>query len=360
MAGKKKRVGVFTSGGDCAGLNMAVMAVVKRAITGYGWEIIGIEDGQDGLTGASSNFRMGLKMPFGDLIRQGGSFLGAFSRANYKDKYVGELETRRMITADVAKGIKRLKLDAIIATGGNGTMLFASGFARAAGVAFMGIPKTIDNDTPGSDISIGCNSAVGVCTDALDNIYWTAKSHRRAIVTEVMGRDTGHLALAAGVSSNADAILVPEIPYTIDGVVKKLKSVRKTEGREHFLIVAAEGAGAEKGEKLDAQHYGNVAKYVELKLDKAGFTVRSNQLGHIQRGSLPSAFDRQLASMLSTFAVDTLASGRHKCAMVGMRDGKFVVNDLSHFDKAATRFLSTKSKIVRTACDLGIYIGEHK
>jgi 6-phosphofructokinase 1 len=358
MAVKKKRVGVLTSGGDCAGLNMAIMAVTKRAILGYGWEMIGIEDGQDGLVGSSGNLKLDLKIPFGELIRQGGSFLGSFSRSNYSGEYLGELASLRFCMDDVAKGIRKMKLDALIATGGNGTMLFVSGFAKAADVPFMGIPKTIDNDTPGSDISIGFNSAVSACTEALDSIFWTAKSHRRAIVTEVMGRDTGHLAMASGVSANADVILVPEIPYTLDGIVRKLSDARKAEGREYFLLVVAEGAGAEKGEKLVARHYGNVASYIEAKLADRGFHVRAGSLGYIQRGSVPTSFDRQLACMFSCHAVDMLAKGKYKYAMVGMMDGKFVLNDLSKFNKEKTRFLDTKSKIVSAARNLGIYIGE--
>ena len=356
---KKKRIGVFTSGGDCAGLNMAIAAVAKAGIEKHGWEMVGVCDGQDGLMAEAPSFVMGLDFPFDDILRQGGSFLGAFNRSNNKTAYLGELEMIRSLKDKFAKGVKKLKLDGLIGTGGNGGLLYVNQFARAAGIPFVGIPKTVDNDVPHTDVCIGFDSAVNVCMNAIDNIYWTAKSHRRAIITEVMGRDTGHLAMHSGVAAKVDVILTPEIPYTIKGVLARIERVRKFEDKQHFLIVVAEGAGAEKGKKLDHARHGGVAEYVESKLVEAGIKCRSNELGYMQRGSVPSSYDRNLAAVFGAYAVEAFASGA-RAAMVARRNGKLAVVDLSKINRAETRYLDPKSDIVRAAVGLGIYIGELK
>ncbi|MDR1008630.1 MAG: ATP-dependent 6-phosphofructokinase [Rickettsiales bacterium] len=355
MSAKKIRIGLFTSGGDCAGLNYALMAITRRAILEYGWEVVGILNGNEGLDKGEAVI-LGLDYPWGETIRQGGSFLGAFSRANNKFRYRGEQDAIGREKADAVRGIKELGLDALIGTGGNGSMLFWSNFATAAKIPFIGIPKTIDNDTPGTDYAIGFSSAVELCSQMIDNIFWTAKSHRRAIAVEVMGRDTGHLAMHSGVAGDADIILTPEIPYTLDGIMEKVGHVRKKEKREYFVIVVSEGAGAEKGQKLDTSKYLNSADYIAKFLDSHNILARATSLGHIQRGSIPNAEDRQLAARLGTYAVDTLASGE-SLAMVGTINGRLKTTSLKGM-KETTKFLDPKSEIVRAARDMGIYVGE--
>ena len=359
MSKKKKRIGVFTSGGDCAGLNMAITAVVKAGMENHGWEMVGVCDGQDGLMAEAPHFTFTSDYPFDDVIRQGGSFLGAFNRSNNKIEYLGELEMIRSMTERFVKGVKKLRLDGLIGTGGNGGLLFLNRFATAANLPFVGIPKTVDNDVPRTDFCLGFDSAVNACMNAIDSIYWTAKSHRRAIITEVMGRDTGHLAMHSGVAAKVDAILIPELPYTIKGVLKRIEQAKRHEGKKHFLIVVAEGAGAEKGSPLKDSRHGGVAQYIEEKLVAEGIKCRSNDLGYMQRGSMPTAFDRNLAAEFGTFAVDVFASGS-RAVMVAKRNGKLVTVDLSKYNRAETRYLDTKSDIVQAAQGLGIYIGEVK
>ncbi|MDR1476950.1 MAG: ATP-dependent 6-phosphofructokinase [Rickettsiales bacterium] len=360
MADKKKRIGVFTSGGDCAGLNMAITAVVKAGIEKHGWEMVGICDGQEGLMAEAPSIALDRRYPFDDVIRQGGSFLGAFNRSNNNTEYLGEVEMIRSLTARFVEGVRKLKLDGLIGTGGNGGLLFISQFAKAAGLPFVGIPKTVDNDVPHTDVCLGFDSAVNVCMGAMDNIYWTAKSHRRAIITEVMGRDTGHLAMHAGVAAAVDIVLVPEIPYTIKGILAKIEDIRRNEGKRHFLIITAEGAGAENGKRLKAHaKHGGVAQYIEENLVAAGIKCRSNELGYMQRGSVPTSYDRNLAAIFGAYAVDVFASGA-RSAMVARRNGRLASVDLGKYDKARTRYLSAKSDIVKAAQGLGIYIGNIK
>ena len=245
----------------------------------------------------------------------------------------------------------------MIATGGDGTMFMLNFLCEKVKIPFVGIPKTIDNDTPGTEISIGFSSSVDACVNALDSIFWTAKGHRRAIVTQVMGRNTGHLAMHSGVASCADVILTPEIPYTLSGVIKKVKSLKTLEKRDYAVIVVAEGAGLEKGKPLPKNADYTVAEYIAKALDKAGIEARADNLGYIQRGGLPNGYDRMLAAELGVLAVDLMAEG-HTAVMAGMKDGKPAKVLLKNVCKKETRGLNLSSPIVKTAKNLGIYIGE--
>lgn len=364
---EKKKIAVFTGGGDCPGLNMAIKAVAQYAMIHYGWEVIGIKNALNGILGDDSILNKDGELvsltrdfPFDSFVREGGTFLGAYRKMRTKayEKVKNDEELVAVMLPYFIKNIKEFNIDGIIATGGDGTMFMINYLCEKAKIPFVGIPKTIDNDTPGTEISIGFSSAVDACISAMDNIYWTAKSHHRAICVEVMGRNTGHLAMHSGLASCADVILVPEIPYKIDNIEKHLKDIMKHEGRDYFIIVVAEGAGAENSKPLP-KNYNSVSEYIAKELNKRGIEIRSDVLGYLQRGGQANGYDRMLAAELSTMAVDLMANGE-TAVIAGMKDGKPTKIPLKNVCNKETRGLDLKSPIIRTAKSLGIYIGELK
>lgn len=224
MLGKKnikKKIGILTGGGDCPGLNMVIKTVAQYAMNKYGWEVVGVKNAINGivsdvkLSGEDSDIiEFSPSFSFSEYVRQGGTFLGSFKKIKTK-RYRNVQNDEDLVSVMLPtfrKNIKEFNIDGLIATGGDGTMFMLNYLCEKSKIPFVGIPKTIDNDTPGTEISIGFSSAVDAIVNAMDSIFWTAKGHRRAIVTQVMGRDTGHLAMHSGVASCADIILVPEIP----------------------------------------------------------------------------------------------------------------------------------------------------
>lgn len=365
---KKKRIAILTGGGDCPGLNMAIKSVVQYAMQYYKWEVIGIKNAINGLIGEMTlhgedsdiiTFSSGFS--FGEYLRQGGTFLGSYKKINskkYRDVKNDEELVEVMLPA-FKKHIKELNIDGLIATGGDGTMFMLNYLCSKSKIQFVGIPKTIDNDTPGTDISIGFSSAVDSIVNAMDNIFWTAKGHRRAIIAQVMGRDTGHLAMHAGVASGVDIILTPEIPYSLKGVINKCKTIIKTEDRDYFGIIVAEGAGLENGKALPKNANYTVAEYVEKALKKEGIDARSDIFGYFQRGGLPNGYDRMLAAELGCFAVDLMAGG-YTSVLTAIRHGRPIKMGLKHVCKKETRTLNLKSPVVKAAIKSGIYIGDVK
>lgn len=365
---KKKRIAILTGGGDCPGLNVAIKTVAQYAMNTYGWEVIGVKNALNGIVSDikfsdtdvdSDIIKFFPAYSFGEYVRQGGTFLGSFKQlkhGKYK-KVKNDEELVATMLPDFKRNIKKFHIDGLIATGGDGTMFMINYLCEKCGIPFVGIPKTIDNDTPGTEISIGFSSAVDSIVNAMDSIFWTAKGHKRTIVTQVMGRDTGHLAMHAGVASSADVILVPEIPYTIKGVVNHLREIQKREHRDYFIVVVAEGAGLENGKPLPKDSGYSVAEYVSKAIQDAGIDSRSGNLGYIQRGGLPNGYDRMLASELAVMAVDLMASGK-TAVMAGMQHGKPTEVPLKKVCKKETRGLNLSSPIIDTAIKTGIYIGE--
>jgi 6-phosphofructokinase len=246
-----KRLGLLTSGGDCAGLNAAIRAVVKRAVTGYGAEVVGILQGTRGLMERPVKARpLDLAVFTGDILRQGGTMLGTVNKGNpftFPDGKGGVSDR----SAEVLDGIRGLGLDALIGIGGDGSMRILKRLADQGNLPFVGIPKTIDNDVPGTEMCIGYHTAVATAVEALDRLQPTAASHQRVMVLEVMGRDAGHIALAAGIAGGADVILIPEIPYDAAAITAKLASVTQ-EGRNHALVICAEAANISKPAPIPA------------------------------------------------------------------------------------------------------------
>ena len=238
-----KKIGILTSGGDCAGLNAVIRAVVNSA-SRLGWEVYGIKNGTDGLTEKPLAYEILTVHNFSDTPwpRISGSYLGSLNKGV-------KMESLEEVSKRFGEGVKTLGLDAIVVVGGDGSMNIVSNYCKNAGVKMVGIPKTIDNDTPITEFSVGFNSACQVCTSAIDSLDATARSHSRALILEVMGRDAGHLAMHSALAGGADVCLVPEIPYKIDSIIEKLKEI-KTSGRSHAVLVVSEGIKTENGEHI--------------------------------------------------------------------------------------------------------------
>lgn len=300
------RVGLLTGGGDCPGLNAVIGAVVRKGINRYGDEFVGFLEGWRGVI---ENKTMPLTLESVDgIITKGGTILRT-SRTNVR-KIEGGIE--KCIAT-----LKTNKIDALIAIGGDDTQSVTNALCQA-GVPGVGVPKTIDNDLNGTDVTFGFDTAVGIATEAIDRLHTTAEAHNRVIVCEVMGRDAGWIALTAGVAGNAHVVLVPEQPIDLDHVCKLLK-YNHDHGKKYGIVVVAEGAKlpsggqAIVGTKVDsfghAQLSGIGAALAEEIEKRTGYETRSVNLGHTQRGGSPSAFDRMLATRYGLAAIDLVHKG---------------------------------------------------
>jgi ATP-dependent phosphofructokinase / diphosphate-dependent phosphofructokinase len=298
------RLAILTSGGDCPGLNAVIRAVVRTAVNKYGYECVGSRNGWRGLA-TGDVIPLPLSSVSGILYR-GGTILGT-SRFNPCESN----ET----TAHILEHINLHAIGAVICVGGDGT-LRASHEMALKGVKIVGVPKTIDNDIASTDVTFGFYTAVQVVTDAIDRLHTTAESHHRIMLVEVMGRDTGWIALMSGLAGGADMILIPEKPFQIDSLCEALKQRHKT--KNFSIVVVAEGAKLEDGDvvtlgKLDSfgrPRFGGIGYQLGEEIEKrTGIETRVTVLGHTQRGGTPVAFDRILATRFGVAAVDAVATG---------------------------------------------------
>jgi 6-phosphofructokinase 1 len=300
-----ERLGVLTAGGDCPGLNAVIRGVTARAVKDHGAEVIGILDGWDGLMEGRTR-SLDRDAVRGILLR-GGTILGTSRR----DPYVHGDGAESLIGT-----LEREGIDALVVIGGDGTLRTALQLARD-GVPLVGVPKTIDNDIAGTDVTFGFDTAVQIATEAIDRVTTTAESHDRIMLVEVMGRTRGWIAMYAGIASGADAILVPEEPYALEAVADVVLS-RAASGRRYSVVVVAEGIEPPPGTSLAAPvdafgfaRLGGVSALVAARLEElTGFETRVTVLGHLQRGGTPSAADRVLGSRLGVAAADLAAAGR--------------------------------------------------
>lgn len=356
-----KKIGILTSGGDCAGLNAAIRAAVHRADL-LGWEIYGILDGTAGLLHPEPKVRLLKPADFENhVMRLGGTVLGTTNKGNpfafpMPD---GTIKDR---SDEIIAGFKKLDLEAVIGIGGDGSFAILRQLAQKGGIKMVGIPKTIDNDIGETESSIGFDTAVSVATEALDRLQPTAASHDRVMVLEVMGRDAGHIALAAGIAGGADVILIPEINYTIANIAKKIQRL-KEQGRNFALVVVSEAVKTLDGEKAEMTYadgqrrYGGIAHYIGSKIAEAtDCETRVTVLGHVQRGSQPTYNDRLLASAFGVRAVDMIAEGKFD-RMVAWRNRQ-IVDVPIEAAIAAYQQVDVNSSLVHTARALGISLGD--
>ena len=357
-----KTMGVLTSGGDCAGLNAVIRAVVARSISGYGWRVLGIRQGTQGLLKRPVDFEpLDLRVANASMARMAGTILGTTNRGN-PFAYPMPDGTLKDRSEEVIEGIRMLGLDGLIGIGGDGSMAILRRLAQQGEIPFVGIPKTIDNDVGATENSIGYNTAVMVATEAIDRLQPTAASHDRVMILEVMGRDSGHIALAAGIAGGADVILVPEIPYNIDVVAAHVKKTRQT-GHNFAIVVVAEAVRDRSGAIVQHQHapgvitYGGIGQVLGETLTRmTGAETRVTVLGHLQRGGAPTWDDRMLASAFGVHAVDCIVEGRYD-RLVAWQNRRVVDVPLSAaFEPALLN--DADDTLVRTARGLGICLGD--
>ena len=318
-------IGVANGGGDCAGLNAVIRGIVKAAIHIHGWRVLGIPNGFDGLIWPDGCSELTLDSVRGILPR-GGTILGTTNRGN-PFAYC-RVEDGQEVTHDYSglclENCRRLGLDALVVIGGDGTLRIARDFGRR-GLHVVGVPKTIDNDLSATEVSFGFDTALHVATDAIDRLHTTAESHHRVMLIEVMGRDTGWIALHSGIAGGADVILIPEIPFTIENICAGIHRREKT-GREFSLVVVAEGIKLPShdplGKPIPPAAPGNVANALAFSLrELLKKEIRVTVLGHVQRGGSPSPFDRILATRFGVCATDLVARGEFG-RMVCLRAGR--------------------------------------
>ena len=324
MAHSSLRVGLLTGGGDCPGLNAVIRAVTKSLILKDNAEVIGLEDGFEGLVE-----RQVRPLTFRDvsgILTQGGTILGASNKANpfnYHPRGGAD------VSAQAVETYRSLDLDALIAIGGDGTMTGAHRF-QELGLNIIGVPKTIDNDVVGTDRTFGFDTAVTIVTEALDRIHTTAQSHHRIMIVETMGRYAGWIALHGGVASGSDIILIPELEFEMDEIIRVCKE-RESTGQRFTIIAVAEGAKPKGGEQVveqrvedspDPIRLGGISKWIEHELQpNVDSEVRTTILGHMQRGGTPTAYDRNLSTLYGAHAAALVAEEKFG-RMVALQNGE--------------------------------------
>ncbi|ORJ59316.1 6-phosphofructokinase [Geothermobacter hydrogeniphilus] len=358
------KIAISTGGGDCPGLNAVIRGVVRSAIFRYGWEVIGIRDGLDGLVHGWEPIPLGLDQVKGILSR-GGTIIGTTNKGNPFRYEVEENGTRVVhdLSARVLDNFRATGAEALIMVGGDGTL----GIGRQLmdlGIPCVFVPKTIDCDVAATDSTFGYHTAVGIVTEALDRLHTTAESHRRAMVVEVMGRYAGWIALESGIAGSADVILLPEIPYDLDAVFNKLEG-RKKLGRNFSVVVVAEGALPKEGSRTvavaaetdgRAERLGGVGQVVAQQIEEGlGIETRTVVLGHVQRGGTPSHTDRILGSRFGVEAVELIRRGEFG-RMVSLKGQEIVsVPVADAIDNL--RLVDPDGQLVATAEALGICCG---
>ena len=358
-----KRIGILTGGGDAPGLNAVIRAAVKTAINDFDCEVFGIKNGYDGFLEEDGIIQLGRNSVRGILPR-GGTILGTANRGNpYARKVIRDgKEVTLDVSDEIVKGIKKLKLDALLVLGGDGTLRIAHELSQKD-VPVIGVPKTIDNDIGGTEFTFGFDTALNIAMEALDRLHSTAESHHRAMVLELMGRDAGFIALHAGISGGADVILIPEIPFKMENVIKKIRT-RAERGNKFSILAVSEGAKIEGGEQIFSRkgddifvpRLGGIGQVVAEYIEAQGFESRVTVLGHLQRGGTPTAFDRWLATRYGAAAVRLAARGGFD-RMVALECGEII--DISLEEATATpKRVDVNGDAVITARNIGISFGD--
>lgn len=358
-----KRIGILTGGGDAPGLNAVIRAVVLVAEGQYGWQVVGIREGFDGLLADLPLVPLEVDTVH-ELLARGGTVLGAANRGNpflrpvtQPDGSVGYID----VSDQALARIDALGLDALIVAGGDGTMAIAQKLVEK-GARIVGVPKTIDNDLGETEVTFGFDTAVNTATEALEKLQTTAESHHRVMVLEVMGRYAGWIALTAGIAGGADAILIPEIPFDIQVVCERIHALKQA-GRHYSLVVVAEGAHPKDGAPLyyidgareEDKRLGGIGAAVGASIsDCVDAEVRVTVLGHVQRGGQPTPRDRYLATTFGVGAVTLVREGRWG-KMVAVRGDTFSAVDMA--DAVQMKTVDPAGDVVRVARDLGIVFG---
>ncbi len=345
---KAKRIGILSSGGDAPGINATIRAVAKTAIFDHGMEVLGFKGGFTGIT--SKNFIELNMMNLSSLLSMGGTILGssrdkAFRKALLKDDKA---------LKDFRRAWDDLELDAIVCIGGNGTQK-TTAVVSELGFNAIGIPKTIDNDVFGTDVTFGFDTAVGIATELIDRIHSTAQSHNRVIVVEVMGHEAGWIALHSGMAGGADVILLPELGCDLQRVYKAIRK-RYEEGKNYAIIVVAEGLIFDELKDVPEEERESAGHYLSRKLrEDAGIDSRETVLGYVQRGGAPSSFDRNLCTRFGGHASQLIADGIFG-VMVSMKGGKVTHVPLSTV-KDKLRLVQQNDELIREGRRMDVCFG---
>jgi phosphofructokinase-like protein len=365
MEERIERIGLLTGGGDCPGLNAVIRAAVVTAINVYNWQVLGIEDGFEGLI-LPDRVRELTLTDVRELLSRGGTILGTSNRANpfaYKVRKRDNRIVERDVSGEMISYIRELRLDALIVIGGDGSLTIGYEFFKR-GVPVVGVPKTIDNDLAGTDITFGFDTALGTATEAIDKLQTTAESHHRIMIVEIMGRDAGWLALRSGLAGGADVILIPEIPFRVESIDEKIEQHDRA-GRKSSIIVVAEGARPVGGQQiyqpsrdpLAGKRLGGIGQWLADELTQiTDHEIRVTVLGHVQRGGTPSPFDRILSTRFGAAAVRAVAD-RKFGHMVALR-GTYIVAIPLQEALHELRLVPLDSDLLVTARGLGICLGD--
>ncbi|MBD3277494.1 MAG: ATP-dependent 6-phosphofructokinase [Candidatus Aegiribacteria sp.] len=389
MSSRSKRIGILTAGGDSPGLNAAIRAITKAAIHSYGMEVFGIYDGFRGLVD-SKCMELTDRMVSG-ILTAGGTILRTSREKPHKMPVHGEI---RDMTDTAVENAGKMGLDCLVCLGGGGTQRHAFRLHTVGGLNVLTLPKTIDNDVVETDVTFGFDTARSIATEAIDRLHTTATSHQRLIVCETMGHNAGWLALESGIAGGADVILIPEIPYRLDYIADFLRK-RRSSGKRFSIIAVAEGAIA----KDEKRHEGNLTDISDLSelsgrdenrdshpliverkdgqtvtyhltqepvasrlarqlQELTGMETRVTSLGHIQRGGVPTSFDRMLCTLLGTKAAELLAKGTYN-VMVGYRNGRaepVPLEKVAGFRKT----VPSGHPLLRSACLVGTCLGDEQ
>ena len=358
------RIAINTGGGDAPGLNAVIRAAVLSALN-QGWEVYGIRRGYEGLFSENGVVRLDQESVSG-ITHQGGTILGTANRGNPLEWPVtqpdGSVKTVDR-SDEILTQFRRRKLDALIAIGGDGSLSIASRLFEK-GLPVVGVPKTIDNDLEATSVTFGFHTAVQTATDALGRLHSTAESHRRVMVVELMGRQSGWIALFAGIAGTADVILIPEIPFSLKKVLEKIEE-RYTCGSNFAIVVVAEGAKPQGGHEFlleeeapdHAARYGGIADWLAHQIEeRTGHETRSLVLGHLQRGGEPTAYDRLLALRFGCAAVELVKQGEFG-SMVALDPPDVLAVPIAKAI-AHLKMVPLDGDTVRTARSLGISFGD--
>jgi 6-phosphofructokinase 1 len=358
-----KRVGILTGGGDCPGLNAVIRSVAKPLMSYIGVTIVGIEDGFEGMV--QGRMRELTYRDVSGIIGLGGTIIGT---SNKGDPFHFPVENDgKIVVEDCSQqAIQHYydwKLDALVAIGGDGTMHIAEKLSRS-GLNIVGVPKTIDNDLMGTDITFGHDSAIAIATDAVDRLQTTASAHKRVMVLEVMGRYAGWIALASAIAGAADVVLIPEIPFTLESVNRYC--LKRSTRAKFTILVVAEGAKEQGGElvvaekdvkRTDPIRLGGIGNYISKRIQEAtGLETRATILGHVQRGGTPTHFDRLLATKYGTMAAKSVADGAFN-TMVSLR-GRDIVSVPLNEVIGKQRLVSYDDQMVYAAKSVGMTLGD--
>jgi ATP-dependent phosphofructokinase / diphosphate-dependent phosphofructokinase len=341
---KGQRIGILTAGGDCPGLNAAIRGVGKTAIMKYGMKVIGISDGFTGII--HNEYRKLKEQDLSGILTMGGTILGTSREKPFKNEGKGKSEVSK--PALIRKHYELMELDCLVCIGGNGTQKTAN-LLSLEGMNVIGIPKTIDNDVWGTDVTFGFDSAVNIAAEAIDRLHSTANSHKRIMIIEVMGHTAGWIALYSGIAAGGDVILIPEIEYQEEKIAGYLVH-RAEENKPYSIVVVAEGINNPMKDR-------SVAQYLSRRINEmTGLETRETVLGYIQRGGTPSPMDRVLATRYGTAAADMIAR-REYGNMVALRNNDIVPVPLSEVTNKL-KLVEANDPLVIQAKNMGTSFGD--